>query len=68
MHNLGTHDDLATYKLVDYAISHVSTSVGLQRLRHYLFHGLLPQRNYAALYFKRRGFTDTLREALSQGK
>jgi hypothetical protein len=46
----------------------VSTAEGLQRLRHYLVNGLRPQRNYAALYFKRRGFTDTLQEALSQGK
>jgi hypothetical protein len=68
MHALVTQDDLATYKLVDYALSHVSTAEGVQRLRHYLFNGLRPQRNYAALYFKRRGFTDTLHEALDQGK
>jgi hypothetical protein len=68
MHALITQDDLATYKLVDFALSHVSTDEGVQHLRHYLFNGLRPQRNYAALYFKRRGFTDTLQEALSQGK
>jgi hypothetical protein len=68
MHALLTHDDLATYKLVDYALSHVRTPAGVQRIRHYLFEGLRSQRNYAALYFKRRGFTDTLHEALAQGK
>ena len=68
MHTLVTQDDLATYKLVDFALSHVSTAEGVQHLRHYLFNGLRPQRNYAALYFKRRGFADTLQEALSQGK
>ena len=60
--------DLSTYKLVDYALSHVSTSEGMSRLRYYLFHGQRPQRNYAALYFKRRGFSDLLQEALAQGK
>jgi hypothetical protein len=65
---LVTQADLSTYKLVDYALSHVSTSEGVSRLRYYLFQGQRPQRNYAALYFKRRGFTDILQEALAQGK
>jgi hypothetical protein len=68
MHALVIQDDLVTYKLVDFALSHVSTDEGVQRLRYYLFNGLRPQRNYAALYFKRRCFTDTLQEALYQGK
>jgi hypothetical protein len=67
MQALITQNDLATFKLVDFALSHVSTTEGVQRLRYYLFQGLRPQRNYAALYFKRRGFVDTLQEALNQG-
>jgi len=68
MHFLVTQDDLATSKLVDYALSHVSTQEGIERLQHYLFQGLRSQRNFAALYFKRRGFFDILFEALHQGK
>lgn len=65
---LVTQNDLATSKLVDYALSLVTTREGIERLRHYLFNGVRPQRNFAALYFKRRGFADTLVEALQQGK
>ena len=68
MHALVTRDDLATCKLVDYALSHVSSLEGVERLRHYLFNGHRSQRNYAALYFKRRGFVDILDEAFAQGK
>ena len=68
MHALTARDDLATCKLVDFALSHVRSREGVERLRYYLFHGLRLQRNYAALYFKRRGFVDTLGEAFTQGK
>ena len=68
MEALVAQADLSTYKLVDYALSHVTTAEGVSRLRHYLFHGQRTQRNYAALYFKRRGFADLLQEALAQGK
>lgn len=60
--------DLSTFKLVDFALSHVTAPEGVSRLRFYLFHGQHLQRNYAALYFKRRGYTDLLHEALTQGK
>jgi hypothetical protein len=67
MHALVSSHDLATCKLVDFAMSHVSSPQGVERLRYYLFNGLPVQRNYAALYFKRRGFADTLQEALASG-
>ena len=68
MHALGAHDDLATSRLVDFALGLVDTREGTARLRHYLFHGAPIQRNYAALYFKRRGRTALLEEAVAQGK
>jgi hypothetical protein len=68
MGTLVAQADLSTFKLVDYALSHVTNAEGVSRMRHYLFHGQRPQRNYAALYFKRRGFADLLHEALAQGK
>jgi HEAT repeat protein len=65
---LAGRDDIATTRLVDYALSLVKTPEGTARLRHYLFQGTQRQRNYAALYFKRRGEFGLLGEALAQGK
>jgi hypothetical protein len=61
-------DDFATSRLVDFALSLVETRPGRERLRHYLFQGCPQQRNYAALYFKRRGQVELLDEAVAQGK
>jgi len=61
-------DDFATSRLVDFALGLVDTREGKQRLRHYLFHGEPRQRNYAALYFKRKGYADLLDEAVAMGK
>jgi hypothetical protein len=60
--------DLATTKLVDYALSLVKTWEGSRQLRHYLYNGELIQRNFAALYFKRLGQVDLLEEAVALGK
>ena len=65
---LAAQDDFATSRLVDFALSLVDTREGKQRLRDYLFHGEPRQRNYAALYFKRKGYTDLLDEAVALGK
>jgi hypothetical protein len=67
MEALAKNDDLATTKLVDYALGLVDTRDGRVRLRHYLFNGSQQQRNYAALYFKRRGQVDLLDEAVVLG-
>ncbi len=61
-------DDLASSRLVDYALGLVETKDGRARLRHYLFEGTQQQRNYAALYFKRRNVTYYLEEAVAAGK
>ncbi len=68
MHALLAHDDLATSRLVDFALGLVETREGDARLRYFLFHGAPVQRNYAALYFKRRGRLALLDEAVAQGK
>lgn len=68
MHALRIHEDIATSRLVDFALGLVDTRAGVAQLRHYLFHGAPIQRNYAALYFKRRGRTGLLEEAVAQGK
>jgi hypothetical protein len=68
MHALKSYDDFATSRLVDFALGLVETQEGAGRIRHYLFHGTPVQRNYAALYFKRRGRVGLLDEAVAQGK
>ena len=67
MAELAAHDDVATAKLVDNALSQVTSREGVAALRHYLFHGDQTQRNYAALFFKRKGHHDLLHEAFDQG-
>ena len=67
MDELARKDDLATTKLVDYALGLVDTREGRARLCYYLFNGSQQQRNYAALYFKRRGLVDLLDEAVALG-
>jgi len=55
-------------RLADYALSLVNTPEGRRRIEHYLFHGeQLIQRNYAALYFKRRGDMGRVRRAVDLG-
>ena len=68
MDRLATCDDIATTRLVDYALSLVETGEGVDRLQHFLFNGTQRQRNYAALYFKRLDEYGILAEALAQGK
>lgn len=68
MHALIASEDIASSRLVDFALSLVETQEGRERLRHYLFEGNPQQRNYAALYFKRRNVTYYLEEAHAAGK
>lgn len=68
MDTLITGSDIAATRLADYALGLVDTREGVARIRHYLFQGTPIQRNYAALYFKRRGRVGLLEEAVAQGK
>lgn len=68
MSALTTQDDIASSRLVDYALSLVESREGQVRIRHYLHEGNQKQRNYAALYFKRRNVTYYLEEAVAAGK
>ena len=68
MRHLHEQVDFTTTRLVDFALDLVNTEDGADRLRHYLFHGALIQRNYAALYFKRRQEFALLNEAVAQGQ
>mgnify|MGYP001155560569 CR=1 FL=1 len=65
---LQTDASFSATRLADYALSLVGTLEGRRRIEHYLFHGAeLIQRNYAALFFKRRGDEARIRRAVEQG-
>jgi hypothetical protein len=44
-----------TSRLIDYGLGLITKGQGRRRICFYLFKGNSVQRNYAALYFKRRG-------------
>lgn len=68
MAELSRNHDIATSKVIDYALSLVNNREGIAALRTYLFQGDQIQRNFAALFFKRKGRLDMLDEAVAQGK
>lgn len=55
MQHLTGDSTFAMTRYVDFALSLVEKTEGMERIRFYLFNGLLIQRNYAALYFNRMG-------------
>ena len=63
---LNESQTLANCKKIDYVLSLIDCRNMRLRLKHYLFNGTEIQRNYAALYFKRRGSTEILKEAVHQ--
>jgi hypothetical protein len=63
---LNMNESLGTCKMIDYAIGLVATEDGRSQIKHYLFNGTQMQRNYAALYFRRRGDRSLLNEALAR--
>lgn len=67
MTQLENDGGVKTRKLVDYALGLIETRAGFAEIRRYLFEGSERQRNYAALYFKRRGQVRLLRRAVKAG-
>ena len=61
-------DDIASSKLIDYALSLVKKPEGIETIRHYLFQGNETQSNFAALFFKRKGNLEVLKEARALGR
>ncbi|MFZ5941840.1 MAG: hypothetical protein ACOYXB_14820 [Bacteroidota bacterium] len=57
----------AMTRYVDYALGLVSTAAGIRRIEYYLFHGTPIQRNYASLFFNRRGDWKVVKEAFDRG-
>lgn len=67
MQQLNSESSLPTTRAVDYAISLVITSDGINRLAYYLYHGSQIQRNYCSLFFNRRGDWQLVKAAYEQG-
>ncbi len=64
MKMLTEETSFAVCKTIDFALGLVNTKAGCLRIRYYLFNGNPVQRNYAALYFKRRGNERILEKAI----
>ncbi len=67
MDQLDLSQTFSRCKLIDYALGLVSTAAGRERIQYFLFNGSQIQRNYAALYFKRRDAGQLLDEAVRRG-
>ena len=67
MHHLTDEASFATTRFVDFALSWVEHSDGVARIKYYLFNGNLMQRNYASLFFNRRGDWKYVKQALDSG-
>jgi hypothetical protein len=58
---------MVTLKSADFALDLVHTREGRQQIQYYLFNGRPRQRNYAALWCKRRGKTGFVDRAFHLG-
>jgi len=67
MSHLTCDSDFAMTRYVDFALSLVDNPSGSERIKYYLFHGTLIQRNYACLYLNRLGEWEPVKEAFEKG-
>ena len=67
MYNLTSESNLVMTRFVDFALGLVTNESGISRIEHYLFRGSQIQRNYASLFFNRKGDWDLVKEAFHQG-
>ena len=67
MGKLTVDSSLAMTRYVDFALSLVKKTEGIKRIKYYLFHGTLIQRNYASLFLNRLGEWKPVKKAYEQG-
>ncbi len=67
MQNLTYESTFAMTRYVDFALGLVTNKDGVARIEHYLFNGSQIQRNYASLFFNRRGDWEIVKKAFHQG-
>ncbi|HAQ37335.1 MAG TPA: hypothetical protein DCX89_08310 [Saprospirales bacterium] len=66
--HLSSESILVMTRFINFALSNVETKEGMERIKYYLFNGSQIQRNYASLFFNRRGDWEIVLEAFRQGK
>jgi hypothetical protein len=67
MQNLNSESTFAMTRYVDFSLGLVTGDKGVSRIEHYLFNGSQIQRNYASLFFNRRGDWEIVKKAFHQG-
>ena len=67
MDKLTTDSTFAMTRYIDFALSLVEKTDGIERIRYYLYKGTLIQRNYACLFLNRLGKWKVVKQALEQG-
>jgi hypothetical protein len=67
MQNLNSESSFAMTRYVDFSLGLVTGDEGVARIEYYLFSGSQIQRNYASLFFNRRGDWEIVRKAFHQG-
>jgi hypothetical protein len=64
---LNDNVSLELTRYIDFALSLVESDEGIKQIEYYLFKGTQIQRNYASLFFNRRGDMDLIRRANKLG-
>jgi len=67
MQNLTSETTFAMTRYVDFALGLVTNEYGFARIEYYLFNGSQIQRNYASLFFNRKGDWEIVKKAYHQG-
>ena len=67
MQNLNSESAFAMTRYVDFSLGLVTNEMGITRIEHYLFNGSQIQRNYASLFFNRRGDWEIVKKAFHLG-
>ena len=67
MQNLTPDSSFAMTRYVDFTLGLVTNDFGVERIEYYLFNGTQIQRNYASLFFNRRGDWEIVKKAFQQG-
>jgi hypothetical protein len=67
MEKLTVDSTFAMTRYVDFALSLVNNTDGIERIKYYLFNGTLIQRNYASLFLNRLGEWEPVKRAYEQG-
>ena len=67
MQNLNSESTFAMTRYVDFSLGLVTNEMGIERIEYYLFNGSQIQRNYASLFFNRRGDWEIVKKAFLSG-